>query len=221
MVVVKFSLMQLQNSPFIVKILISAILSLAFLESGLATQPLQEKLSKLSSITTDFSQQTSRDREVFYGRLWIEKPNKFRYETTLPWQQSLVSDGQTFWNYDADLEQLTIDTLEHDPAKFPILLLSGQSEKIEELYNIGAYTDDKHNVYNLQPKSENHYFTSVTLVFRGDVPESIVIRDSMNQFTTITFSNTDVNADLADDLFIFSVPEGVDIVDQRVIAGDS
>tara|TARA_E500000331_G_scaffold333220_1_gene357225 strand:+ start:543 stop:1184 length:642 start_codon:yes stop_codon:yes gene_type:complete len=213
--------MHRRNKRAIVRLLVILALPFTFLESVLAVPPLEEKLSGLASITTQFRQQTSRDREVHHGRLWVKKPNKFRYETTSPWQQSLVSNGQIFWNYDTDLEQLTIDNLAHDPAKFPILLLSGQSDQIAELYEVEAYADEKYHVYHLSPKTENHYFASVSLVFLEDKPSSIVIRDAMGRFTEITFTETEVNTGLSDEVFEFSAPDGVDIVDQRTIAGDS
>ena len=211
----------LPRNKRVVQFLFVIALSFTFIESVFAVPPLEDKLAGLASITTQFRQQTSRDREVHVGQLWVKKPNKFRYETTSPWQQSLVSNGETFWNYDADLEQLTIDNLAQDPAKFPILLLSGQSDQIADLYEVEAYADEKYHVYHLSPKTENHYFASVSLVFVDNKPSSIVIRDAMDRFTEITFTETEVNTDLSDEVFEFSAPEGVDIVDQRTIAGDS
>ena len=68
-----------------------------------------EKLQAMESLHAAFRQQISG--ELHTGRLWVSKPNHFRIETNSPWQQILISDGATFWNYDIDLEQLTIADL--------------------------------------------------------------------------------------------------------------
>ena len=42
------------------------------------------------------------------GRLWIERPNKFRWNYESPAKQQIVSDGTRLWIYDEDLKQVTV-----------------------------------------------------------------------------------------------------------------
>jgi len=184
-----------------------------------ATPPLMDKLQTMESLHTAFRQQING--ELHTGRLWVSKPNHFRIETTSPWQQILISDGTTFWNYDIDLEQLTIADLEHDPQKYPILLLSGTDANLNDNYDVSAYADEELDVYVLTPKEKNQFFASITLTFSGETPLSIIIRDAAGQRTEIIFDSAQTNVELSEDLFEFSAPADIDIVDQRTFAGDS
>jgi outer membrane lipoprotein carrier protein len=184
-----------------------------------ATPPLMEKLQAMESLHTAFSQQING--ELHTGSLWVSKPSRFRIETTSPWQQILISDGTTFWNYDIDLEQLTIANLEHDPQKYPILLFSGTDANLNDSYHVSSYADEELDVYVLIPKENNQFFASITLTFSGETPSAIIIRDAAGQRTEIIFDSAQTNIELSEDLFEFSAPADTDIVDQRTFAGDS
>ena len=146
----------------------------------------------------------------------MEKPNRFRIESSAPWKQTLVSDGIKFWNYDTDLEQLTIDWLEKDLGRFPILVFTGSPDELDKIYNISGQLDQNLAVYQLIPKRENQYFRSIRLTFRDLVPISIVILDVMDNYTEFFFTSTQVNADLADDLFEFSPPDDIELLDRTI-----
>ena len=184
-----------------------------------ATPPLLHKLQAMESLHTAFRQQING--ELHTGSLWVGKPNQFRIETNTPWQQILISNGTTFWNYDIDLEQLTIADLEHDPQKYPILLFSGAEANLDDDYHVSGYTDEDHDVYVLTPKKNNQFFAALTLTFNGELPSSIIIRDAAGQRTEILFDSPQTNIELSEDLFEFSAPADIDIVDQRTFAGDS
>ena len=54
------------------------------------------------------------------GRFEFLRPNRFRFEYTKPFEQSIVADGETLWLYDVDLNQVTArqqkDVLGSTPA---------------------------------------------------------------------------------------------------------
>jgi len=179
----------------------------------IAFPPLEEKLSAISKIHTLFRHETSTD-ETYYGQLWIEKPNKFRIEASAPWKQTLVSDGSKFWNYDADLEQLTIDWLEEDLRKFPILLFMGATDELDKIYNISGQSDQEFTSYKLVPKKPDQYYRSMRLTFRGLLPVSIAILDVMDNYTEFFFSSTRINFDLKDELFEFFPPDDIELLDR-------
>jgi outer membrane lipoprotein carrier protein len=41
-----------------------------------------------------------------------------------------------------------------------------------------------------------------------------VLKDSLGQQTTVTFSNAKLNVNLSNDLFAFVPPKGTDVIDQ-------
>lgn len=212
MVAEKFLLVLPQSKSIFFAVLTGTII--VFSGFGVvALPPLEEKLSAISTIHTLFRHETSAD-DTYYGELWIEKPNKFRIESSAPWKQTLVSDGSKFWNYDADLEQLTIDWLEEDLRKFPILLFTGPIEDLAKFYDISGQSDQEFTSYQLVPKKPDQYYRAMRLTFRGLLPVSIAILDVMDNHTEFFFSSTQVNSDLKDELFDFFSPDDIDLLDR-------
>ena len=212
MVAEKFLLVLPQSKSVLFAVVTGTIL--VFSGPGvIAFPPLEEKLTAISTIHTLFRHETSAD-ETYYGELWIEKPNKFRIEASAPWKQTLVSDGSKFWNYDADLEQLTIDWLEEDLRKFPILLFMGSTDGIDKIYNISGQSDQELTSYQLVPKKPDQYYRSIRLTFRGLLPVSIAILDVMDNHTEFFFSSTQINSDLKDESFDFFPPDDIELLDR-------
>jgi len=54
------------------------------------------------------------------GTFEFQRPDRFRFEYTKPFEQTIVADGQTLWLYDADLNQASSrrqqDVLGNTPA---------------------------------------------------------------------------------------------------------
>ena len=66
---------------------------------------------------------------------------------------------------------------------------------------------------SIKPKQEQSSFTQLDLHFKKRLIHQMVLRDSLQQITTFTFSQ--VVADVAQmpiDVFTFVVPEGTDII---------
>ena len=179
----------------------------------LAAPKLEEKLLALSSVQTLFRHETNRGR-AHHGELWIERPNKFRLQTNTPWKQTLVSNGKRFWNFDSDLEQVTVDWLEQDIGKYPILLFTGPVEDLRNFYNISNYSDKGFSEYHLTPKTQGQYVKSMRFIFRGLLPVRIVIIDVMDEHSEFSFNSTQVNSDLPDELFEFLPPPDIEVLDR-------
>ena len=96
-------------------------------------------LSAITTLSARFEQtttdqtayDTAYDKTIYDGRLWMEKPNRFRVDTINPSLQTVVSDGIDFWSYDEDLEQVVISRLNEDLNQVPILLFSSDILSIQ------------------------------------------------------------------------------------------
>lgn len=176
-------------------------------------------LAAISTITASFEQitrdESTSDEASYDGRLWIEKPNRFRVDTRNPSQQTLVSDGTDFWSYDADLEQVVISKLNQDLNQVPILLFSSDIASIGKAYDISGYSDEKTEHFVLEPLSDTSLFQSLTLSFRSGRPVSIRINAATGQTTTVLLTDIVLNADISPDRFIFVAPAGADVIDDR------
>jgi outer membrane lipoprotein carrier protein len=201
------------------KYILCAILLLSNL--AMAQNPeyeaLAENLKKLNDVSADFVQHTFDGKGVLLqtqkGKLSLMHPNKFRWESLEPYAQLLVSNGETLWQYDADLEQVTIQTLNKNLSATPALLLSGNAGQIASEYDIYSETlqDEQHFV--LIPKQVDVLFDRLRLEFNAKkMLERMVIQDEVGQKTIIRFQNIKSNKNLKSSDFEFKAPDGVDVI---------
>jgi outer membrane lipoprotein carrier protein len=176
-------------------------------------------LDRLKTLRAAFIQTTTdKNQRVIQqtrGQLWVSAPGRFRLETIEPAVQTLVSDGESFWSYDSDLEQVIITPLQHDISQVPILLLGGDAGRIADKYLVVYYESEGHGFYVLEPRDEGSLFAALTIEFAEAVPVSIVLRDSLGQRTSIELADLAPNEPVAATVYTFITPPGVDVIDDR------
>lgn len=179
---------------------------------------LMAKLAKIDFFSAKFSQkifdENGTELQQGSGQLSVSKPNLVNWETKLPDESIIVSDGSNLWFYDPFVEQVSVYTLENAIANTPILLITNNDPKLWQDYNVSQLADNR---YLIQAKNENSRVKSLELAFEtGNNSEKLIafnILDATGQLSVISLSehNHKPNADL----FSFSVPEGVYLDDQR------
>jgi len=173
------------------------------------------RLDKNSGFSAQFTQQViSPDKEILSngsGFVAVSRPNLFHWQTKLPDENLLVSDGKTLWFYDPFVEQVTASDLSTATAQTPFILIVHNDPKDWDKYQV----TQKNNEFSLTAKD-----TSANLpTFVIDVLPDGVIKGfqlveqdgQKSRFTFNHFKNTQPSAKL----FRFSVPKGVDLDDQR------
>ena len=143
------------------------------------------------------------------GNFLLKKPGYFRWDTREPFPQLLVSDLETIWFYDPDLEQVTVRSYHNHVDQTPSLLLSGDADKISQNYVVTKLSEES---FSLLPKSEMPSFTELQLLFKDQQLASMVLKDSLDQTTTFIFTEVKVNPDVVASDFQFTPPNGVDIL---------
>lgn len=180
---------------------------------------LNNRLADIKTLSADFTQTTiDASRRVLQknsGHLWVASPSKFRIETIAPYRQTLVSNGNDFWSWDADLEQVIVKKLDADIKQVPILLLSTDTAKITHQYDISYYQDEDSENYVLHARNKGSLFETLTIEFRDGKPGTIMIGDSLGQQTRVELENVTINMPIADSKFEFEPPAGVDVIDDR------
>ena len=151
-----------------------------------------------------------------HGRIWVERPGRFRWQATEPYPQTVVSDGKQLWFYDPDLEQVTIRPFDNNLSSTPGLLLSGEVAQLESSFTVavGDITPEIEGLarYVLTPKGTENLFSELELVFKDDLLVSMQIRDSLGQLTEFRFSDIAVNEPIDSGKFHLKIPEGVDVI---------
>ena len=181
-----------------------------------------ENIKGIKSYQADFEQKVHNEMgaEVDYssGKFYIQNTNHFRWEVEEVFPQLIIGNGKYIYTYDPELEQVTIQNQGQTLEDSPLLLLTSTAEKLLASYHVTILIDQKKKgqlLFELKPKAEGSVFESVHVLFSKGKISELLMKDSMGQQTTVTFQKVKMNESLNSRLFIFTPPEGVDIIDSR------
>ena len=108
-------------------------------------------------------------QQVSDGKVWIQRPGRFRWDYASPYSQQLVSDGERLWSYDEDLEQVTVQPIGDVLSAAPAMLLGG-SRPIEQVFTINPLVaEGNRQQVLLSPKSDDSNITGLLLDFTDGV----------------------------------------------------
>lgn len=185
-----------------------------------ATQ-LTQRLQAFQTFTAEFEQmvldQNGKEIQKSQGQVAIQKPGLFRWEVKTPFQQILVANDQILWVYDVGLEQATRHLVNNAVSKTPALFLTGRVKELLKTFAVTRETPsanlDWFGITPLQPKTQENIFTQVLLGFEGSMLKAMIIKDELDQSSHILFKNIERNIPISEQLFLFTPPEGIDIID--------
>ncbi len=175
-------------------------------------------LQQIDSLQGRFSQLTldasGTQLQESSGTVLLKRPGMFRWQTEPPMEQELVSNGAKIWLYDPDLMQVTVQQMDERMTHTPALLLSGDLSLIEENFVVELHESAAIADFTLQPKNKDTLFDSLRLSFNNGLINDMQLVDAVGQRTSIFFSALVVNQAVADDEFVFVVPDGVDVIEE-------
>lgn len=198
-----------------------ALLSLHLQADSASTSRLGRLLENMRHFQADFHQALLDERGELVqesdGRVTVLHPGRFRWETSFPAKQLVVSDGTTVWQYDPDLMQAVRRPLDKRADQIPSLLLSGDIAAVSRLYEISKRAAGRNQeIFLLRPRDNSGLFTELTIRFDAGVPSSLDISDGMGQRTAVTFSGFERGGSKVDGkIFRFQPPIGVDVVNDE------
>jgi outer membrane lipoprotein carrier protein len=146
------------------------------------------------------------------GKLYLQKPGRFRWDYSDPSEQLILADGKQIWFYDKDLQQANVRGMDASLANTPAVLLSGGGSVSSQFDVTSLPPSDGLQWFQLVPKRADTDFQLVRIGFRNGDLASMFLADKLNQITQLTFSNSKRNAKFAPDLFTFVPPAGVDVI---------
>ncbi|NEZ03866.1 outer membrane lipoprotein chaperone LolA [Wenzhouxiangella sp. XN201] len=142
------------------------------------------------------------------GELYFSRPDHFRWNYDEPFPQEIVADGEQLWHYDESLEQVTVR--EQPAANESPLLVLMRPELLERFYRVTA---SDATGFDFVPLDDNAEIERGRLEFQDRQPAVLELIDSFGQTTRLRLFDLDRNPELSADLFQFSVPEGVDLLE--------
>lgn len=158
--------------------------------------------------------------EVSNGTLEIERPRRFRWIYSDPYEQWLVADGLNIWSYDVDLEQVTVKPQATALSNTPALLLGGAKDALEQFRFEGTSVEAETTWVRMRPIDEGSGFNRVELGFSNGELHRMVFFDNLEQTTLIALYDVVINEPVDADHFEFVVPIDVDLVGVPLVAGD-
>lgn len=167
-----------------------------------------------ASFTQKITDINGEELQSANGELLLVKPQKLRWEVIHPEESLLIADGQTVYNIDPFLEQVTLLEQDELTKNNPLMLLTTNDKNewdqvvvdfIEEYYVLTSIDDDA-------------IIVSVKLKFDENLTLTELISiDRQQQVNTISFSNMKQNIALDKDVFTYELKADWVVDDQRTI----
>lgn len=178
-------------------------------------EQLETLLGSIDTLQASFTQQSVKTG-MQTGNFWLQKPNQFRIETSAPLSQTIVSNGDSLWTHDRDLEQVIINKLNNRLAEMPVLLFVGDPSLIADSYEVDYFEDEALSYYILTPLASTSLFTRLQLTFNQSSPTRISVENAMGERTVIDLMDVVKNIDIEAARFTLTIPDEVDVIDDRL-----
>ncbi|MGI2780479.1 outer membrane lipoprotein chaperone LolA [Vibrio alginolyticus] len=203
---------------FSAKLFSALVLSFSLFSAAHAASPkdeLNKRLSMNDGFSADFSQQViSPEGETVMegeGTVEIARPSLFRWSTTFPDENLLVSDGKTLWYYSPFIEQVSIYWQEQATEQTPFVLLTRNRASDWNNYKISQKGDQFTLIPTAVDSTQGQF--QINIDAKGVVKGFNVVEQD-GQKGLFTFNNVKLGKPKAD-RFTFTIPKGVEVDDQR------
>lgn len=155
------------------------------------------------------------------GSFEFLRPNRFRFVYKKPFEQSIVSDGQTLWLHDVDLNQVTARKLTQVLNGTPAAVIAAAADikALQADFTLVPQPDRDGLEWVLAtPKTKEGQVQNITVGFRNTSKGSelavLEILDSFGQRSVMTFTQFEINSALTAAGFQFKPPAGADVIRQ-------
>ncbi len=178
-------------------------------------QAIQNSSDQVRSFSSDFTQEkilTLFTKPIFfYGKLFIVRPDRLRWEFTSPVASILILNGDEGVRcYDQAVPakfQLSADPVMKMVARQLWLWLGGDYKRLGQLYKLQKLTG---SILKIIPEDKEtaDFITSVTIVFdeKSLQPLKVEIMEPGGDLTRISFHSSVINGPLPEKLFTTCKP---------------
>lgn len=181
---------------------------------------LQSRYQGIKDFTADFVHTyrggVLRTQTQERGTVMVKRPGRMRWVYSAPERKEFVADGRKIYAYIPEDRQVIVSVVPaDDQATTPALFLAGKGDISRDFTAAYADSPDPGTVsLKLTPRKEEPEYEylivtidPVTLQIRA-----LTTRDRQGGDSTLTFSNLQENRGLADKVFAFLIPRGVEVI---------
>ena len=191
---------------------------------------LQEVISRMQSrydqakdFQAHFSQKYTRSVvgrvTVSSGQVHFKKPGRMRWDYDQPEARMFLSTGQVLWLYEPTEKQAFKQDLKTSQLPAALAFLMGKG-RITDEFEVSASSDSRYGRPEdyrlaLQPKKPQSTYKSIVFVVDPQdflVRESVLV-DQQGNANHFIFSDLKINAKVGDEVFRWSPPSGVRVID--------
>lgn len=148
------------------------------------------------------------------GMLYLQRPNKFRWDYEQPFKQHIVGDGIRIWVYDVELQQVTVHKMDGTLGNTPAVLLAGEGN-ISENFEVKLLgKQGKLDWIQMIPRNKDGGFEDIRVGFEDGNLRMLEMIDSFGNTTRISLRDNRENKRIHKSTFRFKPPKGVDVVKQ-------
>ena len=170
----------------------------------------------VSAAKGDFSQYTvgpqGETALAQSGDFAFARPGKFRWDIRQPYEQLVMSDGKSIYQYDPDLNQVSIRTAAAAMGSSPAAILFGTGE-IEEAFEVSALPDSEGMTwFRAVPRQPDAGLSQLDIGMREGNPTRLLLVDGFGQTTRIDLSGIRAQSAFPAKTFVFEVPPDTDAV---------
>jgi len=171
---------------------------------------LQEKMSKVLTIQTDFIQEKNlalfKQKLILTGKIFIQKPGRLSWRVFTPMRYSLVINGSQISQWDQDTNQVQSVSLAKNPS-FQVAIqqmqnwFSGTYRSMQGDYQISLISQQPLKLEFI-PKEKSvaaNFIQRVTVLFQDDQQyiKEINILEKSNDSTLLTFIDAQLNQEIS------------------------
>lgn len=171
---------------------------------------------QVKAFTADFKQvlkdSSGNTVQESSGKVWIERPGRFRWEYSDPYPQVIVADGRRIWIHDPELDQVTVKRADQTLGNAPAQVLSGKHPLERDFKLDEINREDNLQWVKLRPKQEDSDFAEIAVAFGASGLSQLELKDNLGQRTLIVFHELKTNSKIEPSVFYFTPPPGTDVI---------
>ena len=153
--------------------------------------------------------QTSRAQTGTYA---FARPGKFRWDTEQPYPQQVASDGKTLYQYDPDLQQLTVRALDQSIGSSPAAILFGQGQ-LQDAFEVSVLPDaDGMSWLRAVPRQPDAGLTQLDIGMQQGRPSRLILVDGFGQTTQVDLLSLRAQSEFGTNAFEIQAPPGTDVI---------
>ena len=187
---------------------------------------IQATYEKIDDLQADFAQSVQiADFDTPYiskGKLFIKK-GKMRWDYSEPSKQQIFVEGERFVYYVPEHKQVIRSRVGgQSDSHLPLRLLSGTGRLDQDFqisFEEGSSSSSQKSIsLRLIPKKEMA-LTKIVLTVNpspeidGLMIQKVALYEKNGNISTSSFEKIQVNKGVSDDLFIFTIPKGIEVID--------